>query len=311
VVQALITINGVPGSNSDLPINTLVQLNNQNNGGETTFHWSILYQPPGPADTLSSTVIQNPTFTPKKEGTYLIRLIVNQGQASEQRNQVIVGIRQLKTLQRVPATGETTEDTNWSEPAVNEQLRLLSDIAADPGLRVVELGYNAAVGDVVKFDNLTTIKAGLPGSEQLLVANLASAASAADVSEALAVVVKPVRATDGLAVKTLAWVRTYGLFVNVANVGVAGQPAYLSDTGQIDTVPGTNMRRIGTYVGPKEIVFYSEAFTDKSPPGSLYHLVAPTALTVLTNYQYLVHGALIIDPGASMTLDSGAQLVII
>ena len=55
MTQALITVNAVAGSNTDLPINTLVQLNNTGNGGEITYAWSILDQPPGTADALSST----------------------------------------------------------------------------------------------------------------------------------------------------------------------------------------------------------------------------------------------------------------
>ena len=63
--SANISINGVDGSNADLPINVLVQLGNQNTGGEVTFNWTIVDQPPGLDDMLSSATLQNPTFTPK------------------------------------------------------------------------------------------------------------------------------------------------------------------------------------------------------------------------------------------------------
>src|SRR3989304_312459 len=107
--QSLIKVNAVVGSATNLPINGPAQLDNQNGGGETTYTWSILDQPEGTIDSLSSTSIQNPTFTPKKEGSYLVRLIVNQGQPDEQRNAVVCSVRQLKTLRRIPAAGETIE----------------------------------------------------------------------------------------------------------------------------------------------------------------------------------------------------------
>ena len=44
--QAKILVNGIIGSNDDVTINTLVQLNNQNIGGESTYSWAILEQPP-------------------------------------------------------------------------------------------------------------------------------------------------------------------------------------------------------------------------------------------------------------------------
>jgi hypothetical protein len=110
MAQAKILINSVIGSNDNLPINQVVQFDNQNIGGETTYTWSILSQPPGTVDTLSATNIQNPTFVPKKEGTYLVKLTVNLGLPDEQNNQVIAAIRQLKTLERIPTAGETTED---------------------------------------------------------------------------------------------------------------------------------------------------------------------------------------------------------
>ena len=106
---AQISINGVPGSNADLPINTLVQLNNVGIGGEVTYAWSILDQPIGAADALSNPAIVNPTITLKKEGSYLIRLVVNAGLASEKIDTRVAAVKHLKTRLRVPAAGEKLE----------------------------------------------------------------------------------------------------------------------------------------------------------------------------------------------------------
>lgn len=256
---ASIKINTVVGSNVDLPINVLVQLDNANSGGELTYQWTILSQPAGTADVLSSTAIQNPTFTPKKEGTYLIRLIVNLGLPSEQRNQVVAAVLQLKTLQRVPAYLETTEAGNWAEPAANQSLRELDTVVADPGTIVVKLGYGAVAGQIVKLNNFAVLKSGLPGQEDILVANQALATSAGDAAQPLAIVVRPVRTSDALAINTLAVVRTYGLVTGVA-VGVAGNPVYLSNAGVLAASAGTNSRQVGLYVTTTAVVFFSEAF---------------------------------------------------
>src|SRR5262245_63840027 len=101
MTQALITINGSPGADIDLPIDTLVQLNNTGTGGELTYKWSIVSQPPGTLDALSATNIQNPTFTPKKEGSYLIQLIVNESLGTEKRDRTIAAVRHIKSNSRI------------------------------------------------------------------------------------------------------------------------------------------------------------------------------------------------------------------
>jgi hypothetical protein len=168
MTQALIQINGTTGSNDNLPINTLVQLNNLGNGGEVTWLWALLDKPAGSLATLSATNIQNPTFTPDVEGTYLIQVIVNESLSSEATNTAIAGIRYLKSYQRAPAGGEETQDgiVGW-KTAVNAQLQELDNVQA--GLtRVVCQSYSgAAVGDVVIFTGTQVIKSGLPGQERV------------------------------------------------------------------------------------------------------------------------------------------------
>ena len=45
--QAAIEINAVEASDENLPIDTLVQLSNNDVGDETTYLWEIVSQPPG------------------------------------------------------------------------------------------------------------------------------------------------------------------------------------------------------------------------------------------------------------------------
>jgi len=249
MVQALITVNSVAGSNTDLAINTSVQLNNTNNGGESTFAWQILDQPVGTTDSLSNAALQNPTFTPKKEGTYLIELVVNASLASEARNRVVCRVRQLKTRTQVPAAGETTESgSRGHAAAVEEILKLVDTIRADPGVLVIQLGYNATAKDVVRFTDSAVIKSGLPGQETVPVATLALATQAYVLTEELGLVMS---AVDGGALSSgkLAYVRMLGLQTGCTIASVVDEdPIYVSDTGGLSRTVGTNTRRVGKAV---------------------------------------------------------------
>jgi len=249
---ANIEINGVAASNDDLPINTLVQLSNADVGGEVTYFWEILDQPEGTADVLSSTTIENPTFTPKKEGSYLLRLTVNDTLASEVSDMAIAAVRYLRTNDREVAAQETVEVDSargW-KTAVNRQLRKLNVAGTDGNVIVAK---NPAVsfpttGDVVQFNATALIKAGLPGEERLAVTALALATVAVNVSGPLGVVVgTPTGAAP--AASGLVLVRVLGLVeVSEAGAPAVNDPVYVSDTAQPALAPGTNSRIIGRVV---------------------------------------------------------------
>jgi len=249
--QAQIEINSVIGSDADLPINTLVQLDNNNIGGETTFLWSILDQPAGTTDSLSNSAIQNPTFTPKKEGTYLIQLTVNQGLPDEDTDTVIAAVRQLKSRERIPAAGEQSEASTsrgWAVDA-NRFLRFLDDSLADPGTVV---GANAtaspmAKGTVVRVTSGQTIKSGLPGQEIVPGFTLALATVGTNVDELLAVVEAGVDGSDPVAAGALARARYIGRVGTVAlGSGAVGDPIFVNDSGFVDVNPGTVRRQVGS-----------------------------------------------------------------
>ena len=257
MARARITINGIAGSNDDLPIDTLVQLDNDGSGGEVTYLWSLEYQPPPGAspDALSSTTIHNPTITPTKEGTYVLRLVVNLGLPSESVDQAVFAIRQVKTYLRVPATGETTEDTDWSEgpnptatppgPGVNDALRALDDFIADPGTFVAILGWSPIGHEVGRLSDSALILSGLPGQERIPTVTKALATQTYVTTDPLCMFVGMV---DGGAVTMgdLAIFRRMGAAtVPVVGGGVSGDPIYVSDLGKISTTAGTNTRRVG------------------------------------------------------------------
>ena len=250
--SAAIQINGVTGSNIDLPIGTVVTLSNASNTGVTTWLWTILDQPAGAPDSLSSSTASSPTFTPHKEGTYLIRLNVN-GAMSGIMNQVTAAVLQVKTRTRVPAAGETVESSStegWHGTALEQSLILLDTLRADPGVAVAQAGASGLVpGDVVAFTSDAVIKSGLPGQETVLVATLALANVLADVTWDLGVVVSGVNGSSSPASGALILVRKSGLFLNVNQTSPSlGGNVYVSDTGVMSATPGTNTRAVGRCV---------------------------------------------------------------
>jgi YrbI family 3-deoxy-D-manno-octulosonate 8-phosphate phosphatase len=249
--QAQITINAVAGSNDDLQLGTLVTLSNNGLGDETTYLWSILSQPEGPADVLSSTTILSPTFTPTKEGSYLIRLIVNLGQPNEQTDQVIAAVRELETRERIPAAGETTENnasTGWANTAVDNVLQRVTRLE-DSGYFIGVTGAAGMVaGNVVWIDDTTTIATGLPGQRTVPVVDLAPANVLTAIQNDVAILVSGVDGSPTPASGDLVRVLSSGLFLGVPYVGPApsvGDPVYVSDSATLSLTAGTYPRVVG------------------------------------------------------------------
>lgn len=254
MASANISVNTVDGSNTALPINTLVQLNNQNTGGETTFAWTILDQPVGAVDALSSAAIQNPTFTPRKEGSYLIRLVVNQGQATEQTDIIVCAVRQMKSLLRIPAAGEETAADaadGWAVDA-NLALQMVDRLRADPGMFVAVAGAAGLLkGNVLRVAGVATIKSGLPGQEILPSCTLGSASTAAGVDEQQLVCEGGVDGSSTPASGALIYVRARGLYSTTLTItagAAVGDIAYVTNAGGIDRVAGTQSKQIGHFV---------------------------------------------------------------
>lgn len=279
--QALVKINGVAGSNTDLPINTIVQLDNQNIGGELTYTWAILDQPPGPNDNLSSTVVQNPTFTPKKEGTYLIRLIVNEALPSEQQDKVVGAVRQLKTRERIIAAGETTEADlidGWAT-SNNSYLRSIDELLSDSHVIVGAntSGLSRTAGEVVRVTSFFTTKPGLPGEEKVPGFTLATATTVGQVDELLGIIERGVDGASSVPNNALMRVKMLGTPKDAARVplaflGVAavGDTVFLSDTGVPSLTPGSTRRQIGSVpaiptVGQYNIWFNGVGGADITP----------------------------------------------
>lgn len=251
--QALITINAVTGSNppngTALVINTVVSLNNVNSGGEVSYLWEFLDRPEGSTSTFSSASVQNPTFTPDCEGTYLIRLTVNAALATEATNTVIAAIAQMKSGMRIPAAGETTEEDTargWAED-VNRGLQMLDNIRADAGLVTGYAGANFARGRVVYISGMSLIKAGLPDEEYIPTFSTALATSSANMVLPLYIVQNLIDGGTSVLANDIFFARDKGICGPVTTLGgVAGDRVYVSDTATLSLTPGTNPRRVGT-----------------------------------------------------------------
>ena len=246
-ISAEITVNGAAGSNDDVPINASVQLANNSDTGVASWLWAIAEQPDGSADALTSTTIAAPQFTPRKEGTYLLHLQVQDVAGNVETDQVAVAVRQLKTRARIPAPTETIEvsgSEGW-HPALAAQLQELDNVRADPGLFVGQLGTTGmSAGQVCRVSGTATIKSGLPGQEQVPVLTVALANTPAHMTGMLSVLVG---AVDGGTTSNgkLAFFRWQGMRTGLTGSPTVGDQVYVSDTGAISLSAGTFDRQIG------------------------------------------------------------------
>ena len=254
MVQALITVNAVAGSNppngTALAINSLVSLSNTGNGGELTYLWEFLDRPEGSSAAFSNDSIQSPSFTPDVEGTYLIKLTVNRNEATERVNTVIAAVPQVRTNIRIPAAGETREESTlrgWAE-SVNRNFQLLDQDRADGGMLVGQADASMARGNVLRVSSVATILSGTPGESIVPVFSKALASSASDSAESLYLL--ELSATDGTSAASgeLVRARSRGVFGPYTGTTTTGSPVYLGDTGLPSLTAGTNTRRIGTVV---------------------------------------------------------------
>jgi len=245
-VRALIQVNGVDGSNDDLPLNVLVRLNNNGLGGETSFLWCIVDQPGGASDALTSTTIQNPTFTPRKEGTYLISLVVDQGLPTECQDSAVVGIRQVKSRVRVPAANETIQlgVKGWATTG-NNVIQKLDSFVGDSGTLLAVATGAMHAGQVCYLGDLATIKTGLPGEETLPNAYLVAAH--ADLLQTLYIVEGTPTSPGGAAVLgDIVVLRFNGAYRASLYPPIAGYaPVYCDAAGAINTTYTDGARIVG------------------------------------------------------------------
>ena len=254
MAQALITIDSIAGSNppngTAIVIGATVQLDNTNAGGEVSYLWEILDKPEGSLSSLSNAALQNPTFVADSEGTYLVKLTVNRTLATETTDSVIVGIAQVKTGMRIPAAGETNEESlsrGWAQ-AVNRDLQALDALKGDSSSVVgVSASGTESSGHVLYMSGVSTIKVGLPGEETIPSFSSALASNEARMDLPLFVFIEKVGGGASATIGQYLRAKHAGLIGPVTlGGGSVGDGVYVDDLGKISNTVGTYPRRVGT-----------------------------------------------------------------
>lgn len=248
MATAKILVGGVPGSNVDVAIGTTLQLSNDDSGGEVSYLWEFVDKPAASTDTYSDDEIENPTLQLNTQGSCKLLLTVNAGLASEVTDSVTVAVRQIRTDNRVPAGGETTDANalkGWSLD-VNKMLRDLDSKLVEgvvlAGIAEVDISKGTVCYVVEAVDWLT----GKPEAQRLHHFNIALGDTPQ--YEALYLCVGAPDGSLTASAGTVGLFRKLGLFASAspAYTGAVGDAVYVSDTGTLSDTPGTFPRRVGT-----------------------------------------------------------------
>jgi len=250
------SFNPAGESQTTIPLGSLVTLANETPA--TTYLWAIVTQPAGiPADGFelslppyNTSTAESPSFYINKEGSYLIRLIINDGLADEAEGTIICAVRELQTGNRIPAAQETTEvdsDEGWAIDAANNILQRVTRLT-DSGIFVAEAMEALAPGNVVHLSGIGTIATGKPGERNVPQVNKATADNPTKVDGPLGVMVGNT-AGEPLAVVSgeLCRVMIYGaLAAHPMESGAAvGAPVYVDNAGNLSKNAGTVVRQVG------------------------------------------------------------------
>ncbi len=244
MARAQIKINGTDSRFTAVAIGVAVNLSNDDNGGESTYAWTLVDQPEGTADALSATNVRDVTLTPTKEGSYELLLTVN-GTLTQT---AIVAVLDARTGERIPAATETTESgtaEGWAL-ALKPILARVLHASVDGNVVVARTPGGIAAGTIVSLTATATINAGTQAA--FGVTSIAAALGTTTHRDRLGILVDGV--TPGsLGADSLVLVRMFGLVAaSGAGSPAVGDPVYLSDAGLPALAPGTVTRRIGHVV---------------------------------------------------------------
>jgi len=242
-------------SQTHIPLGSLVTLANETPA--TTYLWAIVTQPAGtPADGFelslppyNTSTDPSPSFYINKEGSYLIRLIINDGLADEAEGTIICAVRELQTGNRIPAAQETTEvdpDEGWAVEAVSDILQRVTRLT-DSGFFVAQAAEPINAGQVVHLSGMATLATGKPGQRTVPLINVAKADDSAKVDGPLGVMVSAINGTESVNAGELCRVMIYGaLAAYELGAGAGnGDPVYVDNDGELSLTAGSFIRQVG------------------------------------------------------------------
>ncbi len=172
--------NAGPDQNvaTKLPV-TLLGSGSAANGVNPTFRWSFSSKPDGSIATLSSTTVAKPTFTPDKDGAYVLSLVVNDGQIDSAADTVMI-----TALNSIPVANAGPDQNIVKGSLVTLDGSGSSDVNGDAltynwSFTSVPAGSTAMLSDATVVN--TTFTADLDGSYGVsLVVNDGQVSSVAD-----------------------------------------------------------------------------------------------------------------------------------
>jgi hypothetical protein len=247
-MAASIQINGGTAGVSDDNITLGSTVSLYSVDAATTYQWAIVSQPAGPTDALVTPTQRAASFTASKEGSYLLLLTVDDGLPTESSQQLIAAVRELETGDRVPAIGETTENSandGWANPvdAILRRVTQFTEAGVQPGVAAEAL----VVGDIVYASDVYTLAAGLPGERIVASWSKCHADVVAEVQGVFGVVAGSVNG-GSIAADDIITVQTTGLYQGVpfGSAPTVGDPVFISDAAGLSLTQGTIKRQIGT-----------------------------------------------------------------
>jgi hypothetical protein len=229
MATANIRINGTPPPTT-LGFSASVSLSNFDNSGVTAWLWTLLDRPVGSAAVLTTPTMAASTFTADKEGTYLIRLSVNNNESTDT---AIAAVLNTLTGIRIPAAQERLEASSrgWAESLNNILISYEEELRMGRIISVLSPGA-IAVGTPVRVTGEWT----MPSGQKLPLIAVADASVASRLPAIGVVIESAIGSGVVIGVRTFGGLTEYSIDTSTISVG---DPIYLSDSGYLSVAPDT------------------------------------------------------------------------
>jgi len=265
MASAVIQINGIPGSQDNLPLGVSVSLTNADNSNLSSLQWKVL---DSPKDLLGNASVQAPigtvvnqtlsggfsayTFTPDVTGEYLLQLTTTDLLGTTRTDEQVMNIREVYNQDFIPAAGRKGTGLLFSRGWAETLNRSLKTFNRQNGIGArISVVYNGAGslarGSCVKITGVVdgrnvspnVTPPGVLPAEYMFQVDVATAADAGIASRSVFVLDTALNTSSrfGRAV-SVGLLDNYNITANLAGA-VLGQLVYLSNAGGLTLTPGT------------------------------------------------------------------------